>query len=194
MSSVTPIFEGFSVSHVSILDGATTAEDAALTLGTDVYGVRSAALTPDSATFDNEGDDAILSTWYWFNFATLDVVSGYISLPVLAALTGRPISSSGAGANVKYDFDLYHEDMFNVSRRPVLVRIPSKDASGNVRRLDFVVYSMQFGPFTFNGPAYKAGLEVTYTGRALSSIHDETGTPFSDGKKRVGRMISGPQI
>jgi len=190
----TNIFEGFSVSHAAILDGASTAEDIAQTVGTDIYGVRSAALAPDVGTFDNEGDDTILSTWFWLNFATLTVTEGYISLPVLAAITGKAISSSGTGATQKFGFDLWHEDHFNVARKPVLIRVPSKDQDGAVRRLDIVLYSVQFGPFTFSGPAYKAGMEVSYDARALSSTKDETGVAFADGKKRVGRLISGAVI
>jgi hypothetical protein len=190
----TAIFEGFSVSHVAILDGATSGEDAALTIGQDVYGVRSGALDPDTGTFDNEGDDSILSSWYWLNFATLTVTAGYISLPVLAAITGRAISSSGTGATQKFGFDLWHQDDMNVAPKPVLVRCPSKDSAGAVRRLDFILYKVQFGPFTFNGPAYKAGMEVSYTGRALSSTANEQGVAFADGKLRVGRLLSGAVI
>lgn len=190
----TNIFEGFSLSHAAILDGATSAEDAANTVGTDMYGVRSAAVAPDVGNFDNEGDDAVLSTWYWLNFATLTVTAGYISLPVLAALTGKAISSSGSGSTQKFGFDLWHEDHFNIASKPVLVRVPSKDDAGAVRRLDIVLYKVQFGPFTFTGPAYKTGLEVSYEARCLASSKDETGTTFTDGKKRVGRLISGAVI
>ncbi len=190
----TPIMEGFSVSHVAILDGATTAVDASLTAGQDIYGVRSAALAPDVGQFDNEGDDFILSSWYWLNFATIDVTAGYISLPVLAAITGQSISSSGAGAATKFQFDLWQEDQMNTSPKPVLIRIPSKDNAGAVRRIDLILYKVQFGPFTFSGPAYKAGMEASYTARALASSLDEVGTIFADSKKRVGRIVSGPAI
>jgi hypothetical protein len=188
------IFEGFSLSSVMILDGATSAEDAANTVGTDVYGVRSASIAPDVGNFDNEGDDAVLSSWYWLNFASITVTEGYISLPLLAAITGKAISSSGAGSTQKFGFDLWHDDMFNIAPKPVLVRIPSKDNAGAARRLDFVLYKVQFGPFTFSGPAYKTGLEVSWEGRCLASTTDEMGAVFADGKKRVGRMISGAVI
>jgi len=190
----TNIMEGFSLSHVAILDGATSAEDAANTVGTDVYGVRSAALAPDVGNFDNEGDDTVLSSWFWLNFATMTVSAGYISLPVLAAITGKAISSSGTGATQKFGFDLWHEDHFNTSPKPVLVRIPSKDSAGAVRRMDLVLYKVQFGPFTFSGPAYKAGMEVSFEARCLASSTDELGVAFADGKKRVGRLISGAVI
>ncbi len=190
----TNIIEGFSVSHVAILDGATSAEDAAVTVGTDVYGVRSAAVDPDVGQFDNEGDDSILSSWYWLNFASLTVTSGYISLPVLAAVTGQAISSSGTGVAQKFGFDLWHEDQMNTSPKPVLVRVPSKDSDGTVRRLDLIFYKVQFGPLTFSGPAYKAGMEVSYAARCLASPKSETGATFTDSKKRVGRLVSGAVI
>jgi len=190
----TNIMEGFSLSQVAILDGATSAEDALNTLGTDLYGVRSAAIAPDVGNFDNEGDDAVLSSWFWLNFATISVTAGYISLPVLAAITGKAISSSGSGATQKYGFDLWHEDHFNVSPKPMLIRVPSKDSAGAVRRLDIILYKAQFGPFTFSGPAYKAGMEVSFDARALASAADELGVAFVDGKKRVGRMVSGAVI
>ncbi len=76
----------------------------------------------------------------------------------------------------------------------MIVRAPSKDADGVIRRLDLIFYKVQFGPFTFSGPAYKAGMEVSYSARALSSASNEIGTAFPDGKKRVGRLVSGPQI
>jgi len=190
----TNIFEGFSISSAMILDGVTTAEDAANTVGTDVYGVRSGAIAPDVGTFDNEGDDAVLSTWYWLNFATISITQGYISLPMLAAITGKAISSSGTGATQKYGFDLWHEDHFNVSPKPMLLRVPSKDSAGAVRRLDIIIYKVQFGPFTFTGPAYKAGMEISFEGRCLASPSDETGVNYPDGKKRVGRLVSGQVI
>lgn len=189
-----PIFEGFSVSHVAILDGATSAEDIAATIGSDIYGVRSASLDPDAGSFDNEGDDAILSTWAWLNFVTLNVTSGYISFTTLAAITGAAISSSGAGATQKFSMDLWHEDHFNPSPKPAIIRVPSKDSAGVVRRIDFVIYKLQFGPMTFAGPAYKTGMEVTYSGRALMSGAQETGVVFADGKKRIGRVVSGASI
>lgn len=192
--AATNIFEGFSVSHVAILDGATSAEDVLESVGTDIYGIRSGAIDPDVGQFDNEGDDFILSSWYWLNFATLTVTAGYISLPVLAAITGLAISSSGSGASQKFGFDLWNETEFNTAPKPVIVRVPSKSEDGTTRRLDIVLYKVQFGPMTFNGPAYKAGMEVSYGGRALAASKNEAGVNFADGKMRVGRLISGAVI
>jgi hypothetical protein len=189
-----PIIEGFSISHAAVLDGATSATDIAPTVGNDVYGVRSGALAPDTGQFDNEGDDAVLSSWYWLNFATIDVTSGYISFTLIAAMTGRQITSSGAGATQRFVIDLWHEDDMNVAAKPMLLRVPSKDNLGNPRRLDVVLNKVQFGPLTFSGPSYKAGMETTYSGRALASYQDELGAAYGDGKKRIGRLISGPII
>ncbi len=108
----------------------------------------------------------------------------------MAALTGTAISSSGTGAAQMFRFDLWHEDHMNTAPKPVLLRVPSKDSDGTVRRLDIVLYKVQFAPMTFSGPSYKAGMEVSYTGRALSSKKDELGVAFPDAKNRIGRVVS----
>lgn len=188
-----PRVEAFSLTHAQVLDGATTFHNA-LTLGQDydIYGVDQASLEPDTDSFENEGDDAVLSTWEWLNFASVNVRAGYLSFPLIATLTGQAIASSGAGASQWLEMDLWHEDSFNVGSRPMLIRMPSKDANGAVRLLDIGLYKVSFAPMTFDGPAYKDGLKVNYNGRALLSPTDETGATFADGKKRIGRLISRP--
>lgn len=190
---VSPIVEAFSLTHAQTLDGSTAFADA-LSLGQDydVYGVDQASLDPDADSFENTGDDTVLSTWEWLNFATVDVRAGYMSFPLIANLTGQTISSSGAGASQVFEIDLWHEDSFNVPSKPMLIRMPSKDKDGAVRYLDIGLYKVSFRPITFDGPAYKDGLKVNYGGRALMSSVDETGTPFPDGKKRVAKAISRP--
>ena len=185
-----PIFEGFSLSHAQILTGSTTFAAAVSTQDLDVYGVDQASLDPDADSFENTGDDVVLSEWNWLNKAGLEVRSGYVSFPLIATLTGRAITSSGAGDSQVFEMDLWHEDDFNVAPKPMLVRMPSKDKSGTVRILDIGLYKVSFKPLTFDGPAYKDGLKISYSGTALMSDEDETGTPFVDGKKRVGKLIS----
>lgn len=85
--------EGFSVSHAAILDGTTAATE------TDIYGVRTASIAPDVGSFDNTGDDGVLSTWNWFNFATLTVESGYIGFDLLAKLSGTVVEVGGTATN-----------------------------------------------------------------------------------------------
>lgn len=190
-----PIVEGFSLTHAQILDGSTAFRD--VSTGTsswgDVYGVNDASLDPDTDSYENQGDDATLSTWEWLNFAQIQVQAGYVSFPLIANLTGQTLSSSGTGDNVFFELDLWHEDSFNVPRRPMIIRMPSKDKSGNVRTLDIGLYSVSFAPITFDGPQYKDGLKINYSGRALPSLVDEKGAAFADGKRRIGRLISRPQ-
>lgn len=81
--------EGFSVTHAAILDGTTAANE------TDIYGVRTASIAPDLGNFDNTGDDGVLSSWNWFNFATLTVASGFIGLDLLAKLSGTVVEVGG---------------------------------------------------------------------------------------------------
>lgn len=81
--------EGFSVTHAAILDGTTAATE------TDIYGVRTASIAPDLGNFDNTGDDGVLSSWNWFNFATLTVESGFIGLDLMAKLSGTVVEVGG---------------------------------------------------------------------------------------------------
>ena len=186
MSSL--IVEAFSLSHVAILDGSTGAE----AVDGDVYGVNEATLEPDEDEFQNEGDDTVLSVWRWMNNAELTVQGGYIPFPLIALLSGEPVISSGADPNDFYEIEIWTDRSMNSPARPVLIRMPSKDHLGAVRSLDIVLYRVQFGPITFDGPAYKDGLKVNYTGRALLSTVDETGADLGD-YKAVGRLVSRPQ-
>ena len=88
--------EAFSLSHAQILDGETTFLDAIATAAAedeDIYGVNEASLEPDTDSYDNEGDDAVLSTWSWLNSAELTVQAGYLSFELIARMTGRPVET-----------------------------------------------------------------------------------------------------
>lgn len=194
----TPIVEGFSLSHAAILDGATGAEE----VDGDIYGIRSGSVELDTDSYDNTGDDAVLSTWYWFNKATLTIQTGYIPFRTIQLITGSNVASStsGAGAdNQVFSMPLWEDRQQNVAPRPVLVRVPSKDKDGVLRTLDFVFYKVQFQPISFDGPTYKDGLLVNYTGTALMSDKDETGADVLDSvtgakSRAIGRIVSRPQV
>lgn len=190
---VVPILEGFSLSHAQILDGTKTFLEALALTATadyDIYGVNDSSIDPDTGDYDNEGDNAVLSTWSWFNYADLSVQAGYVSFPLIAKLTGQTVSSSGAAATQVFGVELWHEDSFNVAPMPMVVVVPSKDNAGVARSLAIGLYRVQFRPITFNGPAFKDGLKVNYAGRAVMSSLDEKGAAFGDGKKRAGRILS----
>lgn len=180
-----PIVEAFSVSHAAILDGTTGAEAAT------VFGVRDGKLDIDTDSFRNTGDDTILSVWNWFNLATLDITSGFIPFSVVSLLTGAAITSSGVGPNDYWNLPLWNQSALNQPSRPVLLRAPSKDSLGNPRSLDFVLYKVQFQPIKFDGPAYKNGLVVSYTGQALMSSVDERGVALPE--PAIGRLVSRPR-
>jgi hypothetical protein len=180
--------EGFSLTHAAILDGTTGAEEAA----GDIYGVRTGTIAVDTGNYDNTGDDAVLSSWFWFNFATVTVQSGYVPFDTIALLSGSSITSSGTGASDYYSLPLWEDTSLNQPVRPMVVRVPGKDKDGAIRTLDFVLYKVQFGPFSFDGPSYKSGLLLNYTGRAVMSDKDETGTALP--KKAIGRLISKPAV
>lgn len=191
MTSTT--VEGFSLTHAAILDGNTRAEDtnAATTFG-DIYGVRSGTIAADTGNYDNTGDDFVLSSWFWINFATVTVQSGYLPFDTIALLSGAPITSSGAGANDSYSMPLWDETSVNQPPRPMLIRVPARDKDGVSRTLDFVLYRVQFGPISFDGPSYKSGLLLNYTGRAVLSDKDETGVGLP--RKAIGRLINRPAV
>lgn len=179
-----PIVEGFSLSHAAILNGSTGAEAA------DIYGVREASLDIDTDSFDNTGDDTILSTWSWFNFATISVQGGYIPFDLVALLSGAVLTSSGVAPADYYNLPLWNINSLNQPTRPMLIRVPSKTSAGAVRNLDFVLYKVQFDPISFDGPSYKNGLVINYSGKALMSTLDEKGAALSEAS--IGRIISRP--
>jgi hypothetical protein len=295
MTAPTPIVEGFSLTHAMIMNGTDSWSDAlykAYDENFDIYGVSDSSLSPNTDSFDNEGDDAVLSRWQWLNYAEMTITSGYLSFPLLRTITskdfdvsgvtaevqtvtitgsptggtytltyqgqttgpiaynataaavktalaalsnldagdistaggphpGTPITVSfelgdvpqmtgtgsftggstptiavttttpgGSGSGIIYAADLWHEDDFNVSDHPVVLQMPSKDNRGAARMLTVGLYRVNFGAMTFDGPRYKDGLKVNWTGTALKSAFDEKGIAFADGKKRVGRLLS----
>lgn len=187
MERVTRIIEGFSLSHAAILDGATAALDAAPDFG-DIYGVRDGSLTTDEGQFDNTGDDATLSSWFWFNHVNVSVKAGYLSFDTYATLSGETVTSSGSGANEIIETPLWTQESLNTAQRPMLIRIPAKDSLGAVRELIAVLYKVQFAPIKFEGPSYKAGLVIDYSGRATLAGANEVGTALT--RRAIGRLIS----
>jgi hypothetical protein len=184
--SLLPV-EAFSLSHAAILDGTTGLEE----VDGDIYGVNEASLTPNSDEYENEGDDTVMSTWAWLNYAELDVQAGYLPFVLIALLSGEPVTSSGADPADFYEIELWTDRSFNQPSRPVYLRMPAKHSDGSVRQLEGVLYKVQFGPITFDGPAYKDGLKVNYEGKALLSDNDETGTALGS-YKAVARLRDVP--
>lgn len=184
----TPIVEGFSLSHAAILDGSTGAEE----VDGDIYGIRSGTIEADTDSYDNTGDDAVLSTWFWFNFATVTIQAGYVPFKTIALLTGATVTSSGAAPGDYYSMPLWNEKSFNQPPRPMFIRVPAKDSDGVARQLNFVLYKVQFQPISFDGPSYKDGLLLNYSGRAMMSDKDETGAALAE--RAPGRLISAPVV
>lgn len=186
----TKRFEGFSVSRAVILDGSTTADAWEQSDAGDLYGVRNASLAAATGSYDNTGDDSVLSSWFWIENATLTVQSGYVPFDTIAELTGDTISSTGTAPNDTYSMPLWSEGSVNVGTKPVLIRMLSKDSEGTPRTMDFVLYKVQFSPISFDGPQYKSGLLINYSGRATLSTINEVGTTLAD--RAVGRMVNRP--
>lgn len=185
--------EGFSLTHAGILNGTTGIEE---TFG-DIYGVRSGNIELDQDSYDNTGDDSILSTWNWANKANVTIQAGYVPFATLALISGSKATSSGSAANETFSLPLWEERQMNTTPRPMLIRVPSKDFTGAPRVLDFILYKVQFQPFSFDGPAYKEGLLLNYNGSALFSSVDEKGAQVVDSQtgqptKAIGRLLSKP--
>lgn len=180
----TTIFEGFSISHAAILNGSTGADE---TWG-DIYGVSEGSLEADIDSFDNTGDDTVLSSWFWFNYATVSITGGYVPFSTIAALSGTTVTSSGTAPNDTYSVPLWNKSSLNQPTRPMRIRVPSKDSAGVIRNLDFILYKVQFEPISFDGPSYKDGLKLNYSGRALLSSSDERGQALAD--PAVGRLYN----
>lgn len=179
------IVEGFSLTHAAILETGGTPGSFS-----DIYGVRTGSISVDTGNYDNTGDDAVLSSWFWFNFATVTVQSGYLPFSTIALLAGSTVTSSGSGVNDYYSIPLWEETSLNQPTRPMLIRVLSKDKDGLVRTLDFILYKVQFGPISFDGPAYKSGLLLNYTGRAVMSDTNEAGQLLTT--RAIGRIVSRP--
>jgi hypothetical protein len=179
-------YEAFSVSHASILDGTTAADLALSAEEWPVYGVREGSLSVDEGSYDNTGDDSILSSWFWFNFVNISIKSGYIPFDTIAGLTGNSVTISGSIMSLP----LWDVDSQNQAPKPVLIRCPSRDSDGTVRYMDFVLYKCYFMPIKFEGPSYRNGLVVDYSARAVISANDERGYPLS--KRAIGRLINRP--
>lgn len=187
-------FEGFSLSHAAILNGTTGAE------GATVYGVRNGTISTDQGNFENTGDDVVLSEHFWINFANVTIEEGYIPFSTIAYITGTTVTSSGAAGADYYAIPLWTLASMNQVTQPLAIRVPSKDAGGQIRTLDFIMYRVQFQPFNFTGPSYKTGLSCSIAGRALFSTVNEVGTslPIAYGGTSgsagmsIGRLVSLP--
>ncbi len=187
-------FEGFSLSHAAILSGTTGAE------GASVYGVRNGTISTDQGNFENTGDDVVLSEHFWINFANVTIEEGFIPFSTIATITGTTVTSSGIAGADYYAIPLWTLSSMNQVTQPLAIRVPAKDAGGQIRTLDFILYRVQFQPFNFTGPSYKTGLSCSIAGRALFSTVNEIGglLPVSYGGSSatagmsIGRLVSLP--
>lgn len=181
MSTLTNRVEGFSVSHAQILTEGQSFLQAlgqAAALGEDIYGVAEAGLSPDLGSYDNEGDDAIMSTWDWINKAELTVKAGYVSFPLLSSITGRPvdtIASSAATNEVQTVTSTATGGTFTVSHGggttgPLAVTITAADLGTAIRALP----GIGAGNLTAaGGPLNTAPVTLTYGG-ALAGVNAAT--------------------
>ena len=176
----------FSLSHVGILNGSTSAETA------DLYGANDSSLELDSDIYERTGDDKVLSTARWITKGTLTVGTTYIPLPMVEALYGTPVVSATKDTKTSYTVQLWTEKGMNVAPRPVVLLAPGEDEDGVPMDIKIVLYKVKFGPMSFSQSlAYKEGLAVSFEGDALLSDKDELGAAFTDGLgARIGKIIA----
>jgi hypothetical protein len=180
-------FEGFSLSHAAILSGTTGAEAAT------IYGVRNGTISTDQGNFENTGDDIVLSEHFWINFANVTIEEGFVPFQTIALITGTTVSSSGVAGADYYAIPLWTLASMNQPTFPMAIRVPAKDAGGQIKTLDFVLYRVQFQPFNFTGPSYKTGLSCSIAGRALFSATDERGGALpASYPQSIGRLVASP--
>jgi hypothetical protein len=98
------------------------------------------------------------------------------------------VTSSGTAPNDYYSLPLWSLGSLNTSPKPMLIRVPSRDSAGVVRTMEFVLFRVQFGPMSFDGPTFKDGLKLNYHGRAVVSQVDEKGTALVD--PAIGRLVN----
>lgn len=185
------VAEAFSIQDAAILDGAGLTPHE---FG-DIYGVRSGSLELDQDSYDNTGDDAVLSTWFWANKVNLTIQAGYVPFQTLSLIYGSKVLSSTSSGVLTTSMAFLEQDRMQPKPRPMRLRLPSKDKGGNQQIMDIILYKVQFQPFSFDGPAYKEGLLLNYNGTALMSDTDEAGNPVTDSvtgepTKAVGRIIT----
>lgn len=185
------VAEAFSIRHAAII-GPTGLTDHKFG---DIYGIRSGSLELDQDSYDNTGDDTVLSTWFWANKVNVTIQAGYVPFETLETIYGTKVLSSTSGGTLTTSFAFLEANRMQPKPRPVRLSLPSKDANGNEQVMDIILYKVQFQPFSFDGPAYKEGLLLNYNGTALMSDTDEKGQPVLDSvtgeaSKAVGRIIT----
>ena len=131
---------------------------------------------------------------------TVSAVSGSVDAGSNIS-SGNPTSDSLIARGLKYgkgggdsadlhSVPLWTQKSLNQPTFPMVLTLPSKDASGSLRDVHIGLYRVQFKPFSFQGPAYKEGLMLNYSGKALMADTDEQGNKLAE--DAIGRIISVP--
>lgn len=161
--------EGFSISHAAILDGETTAEEAAKR---DFYGVQSASVSANEESFEEVSNDIVIGSWNSISSINIEVSSGFMSLSIFDRFSfedKKPLS-----------LDLWNPSAINPAHVPILFRIPSRNQNGVYFNFDIVLFNVKLKPYSLDSLSYKEGLKVSYKGQAFLSDVDEVGNvlPF----------------
>lgn len=165
--------EGFSISHVSILNPqqlGTTADEI------DLYGVRQASIQANIETEEEYSNSVAIGSWSSVGTLDVSVESGYISLELMSRMMGivHPPTAGMAPETVKQILPLYPKGSQRLGFVSMLFRMPARDAYGNRMDMDFLLYRVKVSTMEFGGFSYKDGLSVSYTAKAFLSDRDET--------------------
>jgi hypothetical protein len=183
--------EGFSLDRCAVLD--TSGPVAGTGTGSEslhLYAAQAITITPDITTSDMQADDNEYGTWYTLNKAAITVTNGFMSFNSVAQLAGTSVAALGSSPADYYALPLWTQYSHNQPCVPMAFRMMSRDSSGDVRTLTFVLYKVQLAVLDFTGTVYKSGLVVNYAGTVLFSSYDEYGNALSG--PEIGRIVSLP--
>lgn len=165
--------EGFSISHVQILDPSVVESD---TFSGDMYGVRSAAIKANVDTVEEMSNDIAISSWSNISTLDIEVEAGYISFQMMARLNWHPATIEGlAPRTVREKVALYPNGFRNTGYVSMAFRLPARDEFGNPMYMDFMLYKVKMQPIEFGDIKYKTGMSVNYAAKAFLSTTDEDG-------------------
>lgn len=167
--------EGFSITHAAILDGETSADEAAKR---DFYGVQSASVSANAESYEEKSNDIVIGTWNDISSIEIEVNSGFMSLSIFDRFSiedTKPLL-----------LDLWNPSAINPVHVPILFRIPSRNQNGVYFNFDIVLFNVKLKPYSIDSLSYKEGLRVSYKGQAFLSDVNEVGEPL--GTRSFGSM------
>jgi hypothetical protein len=151
----------------------------------DVPGVTEASFTMGVSEVDQWGDDVLYNTFYHSQKGTLAVRASFLALAVLEALSGSPVTSSGAVEKI----DIGRASELTPTRLSLRVTVENlKTKDGNTAVMTTYFYNASVRSVWESIPRATLGAlqEVTLNFNVYASDTDETGATI--GQATFGRM------